>query len=109
MLTTLATKRLEKPEVGQEGSRMRLIWFPTLRQVVKLDGWRTGLCKWHQRKQPIQRKSLSLFWERPVAVVLAEGGAPIQGVSVNERVPFVESVGLYSVTTKSVGSEVRLL
>lgn len=75
VLMILATKRLEKPDVGQEGSKMGLVWFPMLRQVVKLDGWRTGLYKWHQRKQPIQRKALSLFQERPLAMVSAKGGA----------------------------------
>lgn len=82
---------------------------------MKLDGWRTGLWKWHQKRQAVRRKSPSLCRDSPGAVVWAgEGVLSLEGVSVDqvpvaERARLVASAGQYSVTTKSMGSEVRLL
>lgn len=82
---------------------------------MKLDGWRTGLWKWRQKRQAVRRNSQSWCQDSPGAVVWAgEGVLSLEGVSVDqvpvaERARLVASAGQYSVTTKTVGSEVRLL
>ena len=50
VLKIISLERLGNPRIGWEEPRKKPIWCLILRQGVNIDGWRTGLWKWQQRR-----------------------------------------------------------